>query len=78
MKMESSVQRTASTYATGGGRVVLEHAYGAVLMAALLRQNPIRGLGDEVTPVPVWFQQGTSYPVDVDGSLATPTEKVSP
>lgn len=76
MKMESSVKRAASPYATGG--VVLEHAYGAVLLAALLRQNPIRGLGDEVTPVQVWLQQDASYPVDVDGSLATPTEKVSP
>jgi hypothetical protein len=78
MKMESSVKRAASPYATGGGGVVLEHAYGAVLLAALLRQNPIRGLGDEVTPVQARLQQGASYPVDVDGSLATPTEKVSP
>jgi hypothetical protein len=43
---------------------VLEHAYGAVLLAALLRQTPVDGLGAEVTPVEVRFQQGASHPVD--------------
>jgi hypothetical protein len=54
----------ASPYATGGGGVVLEHAYGAVLLAALLTQSPVRGLGEDVTPVEVRFQQGAWYPVD--------------
>jgi hypothetical protein len=53
----------ASPYATGGG-TVLEHTYGAALLAALLREWPVRGLGEDVTPVEVRFQQGASYPVD--------------
>jgi hypothetical protein len=44
--------------------VVLEHAYGGSLLACLLQQGPVGGLGDDVLPVEVRFQQGASYPVD--------------
>lgn len=33
-------------------------------MARLLQRAPLRGLGDDFTPVEVRFQQGASYPVD--------------
>jgi len=54
----------ASPYATGGGGTVLEHAHGAVLLAALLQGHPVSGLGDEVTPRELRFQQATTTPVD--------------
>ncbi|WP_326943206.1 hypothetical protein OG439_24460 [Amycolatopsis sp. NBC_01307] len=71
---DTAAKRAASAYATGGGGVALEHAYGAVLLAALLRQTPVNGLGAEVMPVEVRFQQGASHPVDdvvVVGSCPT-------
>ncbi|MEU5905476.1 hypothetical protein ABZ780_14005 [Micromonospora sp. NPDC047467] len=43
---------------------MLEHTYGAVLLAALLQGSPVRGLGEDVTPVEVRFQQGANHPVD--------------
>jgi hypothetical protein len=58
------VKGHASPYATGGGGVVLEHAYGGSLLACLLQQGPVGGLGDDVLPVEVRFQRGASYPVD--------------
>ena len=64
----------ASPYATGGGGTVLEHAYGGALLARLLQQGPVRGLGDDVTPIQVRFQQAASAPVDdlvVVGQCAT-------
>ncbi|NUK53832.1 hypothetical protein HRW14_26895 [Streptomyces lunaelactis] len=64
----------ASPYATGGGGTVLEHAYGGALLARLLQQGPVRGLGDDVTPIEVRFQQAASVPVDdlvVVGQCAT-------
>jgi len=54
----------ASPYATGGGGTVLEHAHGAVLLAALLQGHPVSGLGDEITPREIRFQQGALCPVD--------------
>lgn len=48
----------ASPHATGGGGTVLEHAHGAVLLAALLQGHPVLGLGDEITPREIRFQQG--------------------
>jgi tetratricopeptide (TPR) repeat protein len=42
----------------------LEHAYGAVLLAALLMRHPIVGLGDEFAVREVRFQQGATCPVD--------------
>lgn len=55
---------SASPYSTGGGGTVLEHTYGAVLLAALLQRSPVRGLGEDVTPTEVRFQQGACHPVD--------------
>ncbi|MFG1919987.1 tetratricopeptide repeat protein [Micromonospora sp. NPDC048898] len=43
---------------------MLEHTYGAVLLAALLQGSPVRGLGEDVTPVEIRFQQGARHPVD--------------
>lgn len=54
----------ASPYSTGGGGTTLEHAYGAVLLAALLLRHPIVGLGDDITLREVRFQQGATCPVD--------------
>ncbi len=54
----------ASPYATGGGGTVLEHAYGATLLAALLQRLPVSSLGDEFTPREVRFQQSALCPVD--------------
>ena len=76
----TTAKRHASPYATGGGGTVLEHAYGAVLLAALLQRSPVRGLGDDVTPVGVEFQQGANQPVDdlhVIGECPTGTRLLS-
>lgn len=54
----------ASPYATGGGGTVLEHRYGAVLLACLLTGDPVTELGDDATPVAVRFQASAVSPVD--------------
>lgn len=54
----------ASPYATGGGGVTLEHAYGAYLLAGLLQGRPVGGLGDDLTLREVRFQQAATCPVD--------------
>ncbi len=54
----------ASPYSTGGGGTTLEHAYGAMLLAELLLGHPIVGLGDDITPREVRFQQGATSAVD--------------
>jgi hypothetical protein len=54
----------ASAYSTGGGGVVLEHAYGGALLAELLLGGPVTGLGNDVTPVRIGFQQSAHSPVD--------------
>jgi hypothetical protein len=48
----------ASPYATGGGGVTLERAYGATLLAAVLVGDPVPGLGDDMHPVRVEMQAG--------------------
>src|SRR6266567_3790157 len=55
---------TASPYSTGGGGTVLEHRYGAVLLAHLLAGDPVPTLGDDATPVSVRFQASPFSPVD--------------
>jgi hypothetical protein len=63
----------ASPYATGGGGTVLEHRYGAVLLARLLVGDPVPPLGDDVTPVHITFQASAFSSVDdivVTGSTA--------
>ena len=56
--------RDASPYSTGGGGTVLEHRYGAVLLASLLAHDPIPELGDDTTPVSIRFQASLVSPVD--------------
>jgi hypothetical protein len=62
--MGEEADGSASAYATGGGGVVLEHAYGGALLAELLLGGPVGGLGDEFTPRLVKFQQSSDSPVD--------------
>jgi hypothetical protein len=54
----------AASYSTGGGGVVLEHQYGAVLLAGLLTGDPLPELGDDVTPMVVRFQASSVSAVD--------------
>ncbi|CAL9496490.1 NACHT domain-containing protein [Streptomyces sp. enrichment culture] len=54
----------ASPYATGGGGTVLEHRYGAVLLAHLLTETPLPALGADVGLVDVSFQASLESPVD--------------
>lgn len=61
---ESAASGQASAYSTGGGGVVLEHAYGGALLAELLLGGPVTGLGSDVTPMRVGFQQSAYNPVD--------------
>lgn len=50
-------RKLASSYSTGGGGVVLEHRYGAVLLAHLLSRGPVPGLhSDEFAVERVAFQ----------------------
>ncbi|AXE24131.1 hypothetical protein C0216_12280 [Streptomyces globosus] len=59
-----AAEQVASPYATGGGGTVLEHDFGAVLLAHLLLGDPVPALGDDVTPVSVRFQDSSFSPVD--------------
>lgn len=54
----------AAPYATGGGGVVLEHRYGATLLASLLTGDPLRELGDDAVPAEVRFQAAAVSAVD--------------
>lgn len=74
-----SERQGSSPYATGGGGTVLEHCYGAVLLAHLLTGAPVPMLGDDVTPVKVQFQAGDVSPVDdllVVGRVGDGSERV--
>jgi hypothetical protein len=51
-------------YATGGGGTVLEHRFGATLLAHLLTGDPVSGLGDDCDPAEVVFQASSFSPVD--------------
>ncbi|MFI4989787.1 MAG: hypothetical protein ACHQHO_02565 [Solirubrobacterales bacterium] len=55
---------TASPYSTGGGGTVLEHRYGAVLLAALLTGDPVPGLPSAFAATEVAFQAGHESRVD--------------
>ena len=61
---ESAASGQASAYSTGGGGVLLEHAYGGALLAELLLGGPVTGLGSEVTPTRIGFQQSAYTPED--------------
>jgi hypothetical protein len=54
----------ATRYSTGGGGVVLEHRYGATLIAALLTGAQLSELGDNATAEEVRFQASAYSPVD--------------
>jgi hypothetical protein len=54
----------AAPYATGGGGIVLEHRYGAVLLASLLTGDPLPELGDDAAVQSVRFQASAVSPVD--------------
>lgn len=63
----------ASPYSTGGGGVRLEHRYAATLLAALLAEGPVSGLGDDIAPLVVRLQASHISPVDdvvVEGRTA--------
>jgi hypothetical protein len=57
-------EQAGAPYATGGGGVVLEHRYGAGLLASLLTGDPVPELGSDVRPLSVRFQASTVSPVD--------------
>ena len=64
MTRRDSRTRAAAPYATGGGGVVLEHRYGATLLASLLTRDPLPELGDDALPVAVRFQAAAVSAVD--------------
>jgi hypothetical protein len=71
-------KQSSPPYATGGGGVVLEHAYGATLLAALLSASPVAFVGENVTIEEVRFQGGNESSVDdflVIGSLSDGTPR---
>jgi hypothetical protein len=57
-------QQGSSPYATGGGGVLLEHAYAASALASVLMGQPVDGLGDEFVPTQVRLQQEAFTAVD--------------
>lgn len=65
----------ASAYASGGGGVVLQHVYGASVLAALLIGTPFDLLVDSVLIDQVAFQARRLSPVDdlvITGTIAGP------
>ncbi|MEV3952254.1 hypothetical protein AB0K57_32255 [Streptomyces halstedii] len=54
----------SSPYSTGGGGVWIEHRYAATLLAALLTEDPISELGDDVVPHSVRLQASYISPID--------------
>jgi hypothetical protein len=62
--MSPDAGRPASPYSTGGGGTVLEHRYGAALLAALLTGDPLSELGDKAIPFCVRFQASAESAVD--------------
>lgn len=59
-----STSTAASPYSTGGGGTVLEHRYGAIILAHLLSGDSVTELGDDVAPVQVTFQASAFSSVD--------------
>ena len=64
MGADGHARERATRYSTGGGGVVLEHRYGATLIAALLTGVQLPELGDNVTAEEVRFQASAYSPVD--------------
>ncbi|MFW3470690.1 hypothetical protein ACN24M_04545 [Streptomyces microflavus] len=78
MAESGASEQVASPYATGGGGTILEHDFGAILLAHLLLGDPVPALGDDVTPVSVRFQDSSFSPVDdliVVGDTADGTQR---
>jgi hypothetical protein len=72
--MASQKKGASSPYATGGGGVTLERAYGATLLGAILLGDPVPGLGDDMRALRVQMQSGSSSPVDdyvIEGANAS-------
>jgi hypothetical protein len=44
-------EQGSTPYSTGGGGTVLEHVYGATLLADLLTGDPVPMLGDDAVPM---------------------------
>ncbi|MFG3117478.1 hypothetical protein ACGF4C_24135 [Streptomyces sp. NPDC048197] len=55
---------SASPYSTGGGGVRLEHRYAATLLAAVLTEDPVSELGDDIVPCLVRLQASDISPID--------------
>jgi hypothetical protein len=64
MSDQPAARSGSSPYATGGGGVVLEHVYGATVLAGLLVGTPFDLLGDAVVIDQVAFQAHRLSPVD--------------
>ena len=64
MGADGHARERATRYSTGGGGVVLEHRYGATLIAALLTGAQLPELGDNATAKEVRFQASAYSPVD--------------
>lgn len=68
----------AASYSTGGGGTVLEHRYGAFVLAHVLSGAPLHELDGFVAPVRVRFQAGAISVVDdlvISGIRPDGTEK---
>src|SRR5574338_1668284 len=61
---QSQAPRAATPYSTGGGGVVLEHAFSATMLEALLTHRPTVGLDPAFAVAVVAFQAGHVSPVD--------------
>ena len=55
---------SSSAYATGGGGTILEHRYAAIVLASLLLEAPIPGLGDDFAVETVRFQAAPDCALD--------------
>jgi hypothetical protein len=77
---DGGVELGVSPYASGGGGIVLEHLYGAVLLSSLLTGDPVTELGDDAALASVLFQGRRVSPVDdlvVSGSARDGERRVS-
>ena len=61
---DKTKQRGSHPFSSGGGGVVLEHRYGAVLLSHLLTGDVISELGRDTEPIRVKFQAADDSAVD--------------
>lgn len=64
MDAAGGARKPASSYSTGGGGTVLEHRYGAVLLAHLLSGGPVPGLHSDEFPLERVAFQAAEHAVD--------------